>query len=383
MPRLLRELLTHRGYMAPAGDDGADTGSSGGLAPVEATPELLDEHDMTAEEWDRPCRPHEQHALATDTSDSDDLTFEDMQRASANPPAATPAAGARRDPAPSPAPTPAPSPAPTAAPAASTPAPAPAAEDTCAPAPAPAATPAPAPVAWRAVMDEAHMALDLPEVSIPPAPQPKVTKEAVAERDAAKVKLTELEDKFANGDLTAEEYRAQRAPHESVVDRVNARVAADMAREETYKDTIDEAFGTAVQASLAQAKAAGLDYLAPENKAKLEDLDRTTVRYAQAAALMFPGKPGWWYDRWGWTARTARWPPRTASRSSAAAGTSCTGTWRTGSGACRCAQHRTCRQAASHAARRTAGSGPGHRRRRVLAPCRTSRAWTSRRPSRA
>jgi hypothetical protein len=283
MPKLLSQLLARRGYMNP--EPGAEGGGAADTPPVEPSADLLEEHGMTAEEF-KALPAHEQAALAADTSDSDDLTGEDMQRASDAP-------------APTPAPSPAPSPAPTPAPAPAAAAPNPEPGSGSEPAATPAPTPAPAPAqTWRAVVDES-LALNLPEVALPPAPAPRLTKEDIAARDAAKAEIDKLEAQFDEGELTAAQFREQRAVHEKKIEEVRTREAADLARQEMYRDAVDGAFGQAVNASLDQAKAAGLDYRAPENKDKLAELDRRTSHYAQAAQLMFPGKPGHWYDRWG------------------------------------------------------------------------------------
>jgi hypothetical protein len=297
MPELLRKLFARQGFMND--DPGAEGGGQASTPePIPSTPELLEEHAMTEAEW-KALPPHEQAMLAADTSASDNMTFEQMQELSnAPPPPPEPTAAPAATPAPTPAPTAAPTPAPTAAPAAQTPAasPAPTAAPAAATPAAPAATPAPAKV-WTPVFDET-IASDLPEIALPPAPQPKLTDAMKAERTAAEKKLAELEDKFSNGDITQEEFVAQRAPHRDTVKRVDNREAVDAAAAETFRDTAEAVFNSAVQAILVQAKAQGLDYMDPANKALLDRLDQRTASYAKVANELFPGKSGPWYDRW-------------------------------------------------------------------------------------
>lgn len=295
MSRLMQHLMAR--LMAPAGEDGADTGGT-----LTATPEVLAENDMTQEEFDALDDRDKANLLATVEHDEDaPIVAESAPGAHSAAPAAAPAPA----PAPTPAPAPAaPAPAPAAAPAAAKPDDGadPIEEPAAAPVAAPVAAPAPAASAWKAVEnpvdDMPDATIVLPKIPEPPKWQPIATKETTEKLGAAQKAIDDLEQKYEDGDITLEELRTQRAPHKRVVEELSADVMADRVNERNTSAQLAQRFQTYVTTSLEQAKAAGLDYLAAENKGLLEQLDAALKRFGQAAALMHPGKSTDWHDRW-------------------------------------------------------------------------------------
>lgn len=306
MPRLLQLML--RPYMAPEpGDDGS------GVAPTEAPAAVLAETGLSAEEF-ASLPDNEREALLADTLD-DTTPIEDENEAAR---LRAEAEAARASAAPPP---PAPTPKPTAAPAA-TPAPTPAPEKknpedeadeaanrlktatapaapaaTPAPTAAPAATPAPtaAPAsAWQAVDN----VLALPEVNDPPPFKPALTADMTKQRTDAQKALDDLEEKYDDGDITKEEFTAQRAPLREQIRKVDVAEAADSARAADRQEAVVGRFNQWIQAGFEAAKKAGIDYLDPANADKVTELDEALVRFAKAAPLMHPGKPGAFYDQW-------------------------------------------------------------------------------------
>lgn len=323
MPRLLSQLLS-RVYRSPEpGEDGSTAAApAADLPPIEPTAEVLEDNDLTKEEFAALPR-RDQENLMVDASASDNMTFEAMQAHPANTgaPAAAPAAEsapgshsqaqppAAQPPAQGPAQPPAGSPPPAAQPPAAQP---PAAAHEPAAPPPPAAQP-PAAAApqeqrqvWKAASDPDNI-LGLPDVIVPPAPRPTVTQERVNQRDAAKNEIAKLDKQLADGDIETDEYLAAKKPHEALVEEINGDLAADRAAARMHTAHAEQAFDQMAGASFAKAKEAGLDYLAKNdkgefvNRAALEQLDAAVARFSKAAPFMNPGKSAIWLDRWAIT----------------------------------------------------------------------------------
>jgi hypothetical protein len=323
MSLLLRRILSP--YMAPEGETGGGGGSAGHhpaaepgtLAPPSA--EALDELGMTEEDFRALSLRDQQNILAVGELD-DVQPFESEEQAEAarvkareEQAAALNAAGIDPTKPPStekPKWTAAP-PAPTAAPT-PTPAPKPAkakdGSDGSDPddAPTTAAPPAPttAPVAAPALeLPPGAVALEGEVLALPPLPPvqrwtPLVTPEQKAEYEAAKTKLEELETQFEEGELTRAEWHAARKPLQQTVETVAADMAADRGGQRQEHEQLKARFDSWVQASFAQAKAAGIDYGDPKNVDAVKELDGALQRFANAAQLMFPKADADFIDRW-------------------------------------------------------------------------------------
>lgn len=244
---------------------------------------LQEEHGISKEEF-----------AALDERDQANLLVTTPDDTVAVPDDGTPAA----TPAPMPAPTAAPvtTPQPTAAPVA-TPEPTAAPVATPAPTAAPVATPAPtaAPVAPEVAAADPLGIGVVPDLVIPPG---IVTAEDRTKLEANKTAIDALDDKFADGELTKEEYRAQKRPLEAENERIQGDIAAERATANIIRAEVNKHWDTAVATALKQAKDAGLDFHAPENKDKGDELDAAIRRFGQASALMHPTKGVIWRDRW-------------------------------------------------------------------------------------
>jgi hypothetical protein len=294
MPRLLRELLYP--YMNEAGQADGGGGSATSPPPAPAPPaeevdarvltgDQLDElaqHGITETEW-RALPKFERDALVATTID-DETAYEDDKVPAPSPaPTAAPAA----TPAPSAAPvaTPAPSAAPVATPA---PGAAPAAS------PAPTTAPAPEPSGWRAAKPPEALVDGLLEIP-PPA---RIVRDGDEQKRADnKTKLEELFDKFANGDITKEDYTAQRKPLEAENDDINGRIAAQTASSAQYQAILVQNWQAQVARSFELAKEqTGIDYAT--DKDAQAALDEAVIRFGKAASLMHPTWTVPQQDRW-------------------------------------------------------------------------------------
>jgi hypothetical protein len=257
--------LTRR-YMNEQGEDGGDAG--GGTTGPSAA--LLDEHGLSREEFDA-LSEGDKAALLADTSASDDLDkLEELAGdGTQDPPAATTA--------------PKDTPAATAAP-----------KDTPVATAAPAASPAPT----AAPVMEAPAAL--PDVADDLKPPPVfVTKERRAEYDTAKSERATLQDKFNDGDLTAEEFKAQVAPLEAKIDEISGDIAAQRAANAMYQQAAEARWeATIANAFKAAKEGGGIDFLHKDNEALLGDLDATVKRLGQAAVHLYPNAKPAQRDAW-------------------------------------------------------------------------------------
>lgn len=292
MHRLLMKMLAHGGYMAPAGEEGSDTGSAGPSA------EVLAEHGLTAAEFAALDERDQQNLLADSPDDETPVEGAAEAAARAAVPAVEPPPTKKEEPA-------AAAPAPAAKPV-STPAKDEGAdpEEEAPAAVVPPVSTAPAADAWRAVLpatavdDMPDAVIVLPKIPEPPKWTSVVTPEHAQKLSDTEKALDDLERKFEEGEITREEWVAQRKPLQTALEDLKLDVTTDKVNARNTQAAVKARFEAYVDASLAQAKAAGLDYLAADNAPKLQELDAALRRYAQAAPLMNPGKPVDWLDRW-------------------------------------------------------------------------------------
>jgi hypothetical protein len=282
MSRLMMTLLAR--CMAPAGDDGADTGGTD-TAPSAA---LLAEHGLTAEEFAELDERDRANLLADTPDDTEGVeepnkgdAASPLKPAATTPPAKTEGAtdeGADPDEEDVAAATAAAATAAAAAPA--------------------AAAVTPPPVIETPWDDMPEAAIVLPKIPEPPRWTPVATPELIAKRDEVQGKLDELEQKFEEGEITREEWVAQRKPLQTDLRTYELDITTDEVNQRNTQRAAAARFETYVDTSMAQAKAAGLDYFAADNKPKLQELDAALKRFAQASVLMHPGKSADWRDRW-------------------------------------------------------------------------------------
>jgi hypothetical protein len=250
------------------------------MDPTEAQLTLLqNEHGISKDEF-----------LALDERDRANLLADVPDDTVALPDGATPPA--------TPEPTAAPvaTPAPTTAPVA-TPQPTAAPVATPAPTAAPVATPQPtaAPVAPEVLAADPLGVGLVPDLIIP---APLVKAEDRTKLEANKTAIDELDDKFAEGNLTKEEYRAAKKPLEAENERIQGDIAAERATANMVRAEVNKHWDASVALALKQAKDAGLDFHDAANADKAAELDAAIKRFGQASGLVHPTKNVLWRDRW-------------------------------------------------------------------------------------
>jgi hypothetical protein len=126
-----------------------------------------------------------------------------------------------------------------------------------------------------------------------------VTAEDITKKGELKGQLDALFDKFADGDLSKEEFNAQKKPLEDQLEVLQGNASAQIVLDAQYNRDATKSWHAIVAASLDIAKGCGgIDYRDPANKAQADELDAAVKRFGQAAGLMHPDKPMAWRDKW-------------------------------------------------------------------------------------